>query len=62
MSELKLPPRDYDARGGQYGAQIIAAKYCGLSAPPWGADGEWQHGWIVRVNSIHIHKTWAKLL
>ena len=53
MSDLKLPPRNYDARSSLYGAQLIAAKYCGLSVPPWKAEGEWQHGWIVKERNIH---------
>lgn len=53
MSDLKLPPRNYDVRSSLYGAQLIAAKYCGLSAPPWKAEGEWQHGWIVKERNIH---------
>ncbi|MDP4029394.1 MAG: hypothetical protein Q8P42_10595 [Gallionella sp.] len=53
MNGLNLPSRNYDARGGLYGAQMVAAKYCGLSAPPWKAEGEWQHGWIVKERNIH---------
>lgn len=54
MSDLNLPPRNYDDRGGMYGAQMIAAKYCGLSAPPWRAKrGEWQHGWIIKERNLH---------
>lgn len=53
MSDLKLPPRNYDVRSSLYGAQLIAAKYCSLSAPPWKAEGEWQHGWIVKERNIH---------
>ena len=53
MNDLNLPPRNYDVRGGAYGDQLIAAKHCGLSAPPWGVEGEWQHGWVVKERNIH---------
>jgi hypothetical protein len=53
MGDINLPPRNYDPRGGLYGAQMVAAKYCGLSAPPWKAEGEWQHGWIVKERNTH---------
>jgi hypothetical protein len=29
-----------------YGSDFIAARYCGLKAPPMPAAGLWQHGWI----------------
>lgn len=53
MGDLNLPPRNYGVSGAQYGAQMIAAKYCGLSTPPWCAEGEWQHGWIAKERNIH---------
>lgn len=52
MSELTLLPRNYDVRGGSYGEQIIAAKYCGLPIPPWRIEGEWQHGWIIQERNL----------
>ena len=53
MSDLSLPPRNYDVRAGAYGDQMVAEKYCALSTPAWSAKGEWQHGWIVKERNIH---------
>ena len=30
MSDLILPPRNYDSREGAYGDRIVAEKYCGI--------------------------------
>lgn len=31
---------------GLYGANVVAAEYCGLHEPPAPALGTWQHGWM----------------
>ena len=52
--EIQLPPRDYRRfPGSAYGDQLVAARYCGLSAPPHNIDGEWQHGWQCPERNIH---------
>ena len=53
MSDIILPPRNYDVIGGPYGSDMVAANYCGLSSPAWSVNGEWQHGWIVKERNIH---------
>jgi FkbM family methyltransferase len=50
---MKLPLRDYDGACGSYGDHKIAATYCGLAQPPYGINGEWQHGWIGPERNIH---------
>src|SRR5262249_43052666 len=40
------------APGVSYGAQFIAAKYCGFVEPRW-MNGEWQHGWHPVEHNIH---------
>jgi hypothetical protein len=45
---LKLPPRNYGELNErlQYGADRVAADYCGLKNIPNYFDGHWQHGWM----------------
>jgi predicted O-methyltransferase YrrM len=50
---IEVMERSYDLRGGAYGDQIVAAKYCGLQSAPYPVNGEWQHGWIVSERNIH---------
>lgn len=53
MREIKLPGKDYRTPHGSYGDQKVAAQYCGMSTPPYGINGEWQHGWIGPERNIH---------
>lgn len=48
-----LPERDYRAMPGAYGDQLVAARYCGMAAPRYAMQGEWQHGWIGPERNIH---------
>lgn len=50
---VELIDRDYDPKGGAYGDQNVAAKYCGLPIVPFPINGEWQHGWMVPERNIH---------
>ena len=45
---LKLPARKYGKLNErlQYGADKVAAEYCGLKRIPNYFDGHWQHGWM----------------
>lgn len=50
-----LPQRQcFDIRslGTLYGADWLAAAYCGLQRPPIPPEGIWQHGWIPRHLAI----------
>jgi hypothetical protein len=53
VHKLDLPARAYPAGSRHYGAQRVAATYCGLREVPDEINGEWQHGWIPPDQNLH---------
>jgi hypothetical protein len=49
----ELPKRLFESQNCGYGAQSVAAHYCGFEEPPLVMSGEWQHGWHPPQHNIH---------
>lgn len=47
--EARLPNRVFTKKSGNYGAALVAARYCGIDRPLHAhALGDWQHGWVIK--------------
>ncbi|MDD2467649.1 MAG: hypothetical protein PHI97_27015 [Desulfobulbus sp.] len=53
ITKIVLPEREYIEGLKAYGANKVAARYCGLNYIPFFIYGEWQHGWICPERNIH---------